>query len=40
MRVEDGSDAGVEPQRTIDKDRREEVYPEIMIDFEERNSRP
>jgi len=24
---------GVEPRRTTDKDRREEVYPEIMIDF-------
>ena len=24
---------GVKPQRTIDKDRREEVYPEIRVDF-------
>lgn len=26
----------VEPQRTIDEDRREEVYSEIRVDFEER----
>ncbi|MCY4129808.1 MAG: hypothetical protein OXG15_11310 [Gammaproteobacteria bacterium] len=26
----------VEPQRTIDKDGREEAYPEIKVDLEER----